>query len=164
MLQLWGSLTLPLEAGRTHQRVVGFSVLIILTNLWKLYAATRRSLSSPLEGRQLAATVSSTSLTTVCLISIAVSNQPSPLVCGGTPLAGSQSVSLFFIGHYLTFIRSSLIVYLHYITSMSNCQVFIKVYSCFLPTADDYYVLCFSPVTPYYITLFPFVKWRAVIK
>ena len=44
MLQLWGSLTLPLEAGRTHQRVVGFSVLIVLTNLWKLYAATRRSL------------------------------------------------------------------------------------------------------------------------
>jgi len=27
-----------------------------------------------------------------------------------------------------------------------------------------YYILCFSPVTPYYITLFPFVKWRAVIK
>jgi hypothetical protein len=63
-----------------------------------LYTLVWSGAHSPLwrKYRQLAATVSSTSLTTVCLISIAVSNQPSPL-CGGHHQRGVVSVSLFYL-------------------------------------------------------------------
>jgi hypothetical protein len=79
--------------------------------------------------RQLAATVSSTSLTTVCLISIAVSNQPSPLRAGHHE-RGVVSVSLFWV-------RSSLTI--HNLSSLTKVYYLLILYHTLSALSSVYY-------------------------